>query len=271
MSLLNRLERLFGRFAPENLSLYLVAGQVFVFLLAMLGRDFTGLLALQADLVLAGEYWRPFTFVFDPPLVSPVFIAFAWYMFYLMGSALEHFWGAFRYTLFLFLGWLFTVAVAFIFPHVPVTNVFAAGSVFLAFAYLNPDFELLIFFILPVKIKWIALIQWIGYAFLLIVSSWPGRLIILASIANFLVFFSNDIVRRMVSGRRRMAQHQTRQFSAKNDPEEPRHRCHTPAAKPIFRIPRWNFATARSAPAKSAVSARTSSNTRTTVAATLKD
>ncbi len=226
MSLLTRLERLFGRLAIENLSLYLVIGQVFVFLLAMLGRDLTGLIALQADHVVAGEFWRLFTFVFEPPPSSPVFIVFAWYMFYLMGGALEHFWGVFRYNFFLFIGWLFTVVAAFLFPHVAATNVFAGGSVFLAFAYLNPDFELLIFFILPLKIKWIALIQWLGYAFLLIVEPWPARLAILASIANFLVFFGRDIVQRARHGRRRMVQ-QARQFSAQNDEEEPRHRCHT--------------------------------------------
>jgi hypothetical protein len=270
MSLLNRLERLFGRFALENVSLYLVAGQVFVFLMAMLGRDFTGLIALRADLVFAGEYWRPFTFIFDPPLASPVFIAFAWYMFYLMGSALEHFWGVFRYNLFLFLGWLFTVGVAFAVPHVVVTNLFAAGSVFLAFAYLNPDFELLIFFILPVKVKWIALIQWVGYAFLLVVESWPGRLMVLASIGNFLVFFSGDIVRRMRSGRRRMAQ-QTRQFSAKNDPEEPRHRCHT-CGKTDLSHPQMEFRyCSKCAGEECYCSEHIANHVHTTVAATLRD
>ena len=49
-------------------------------------------------------------------------------------------------------------------PLQPTTNAFLAGSVFLSFAYLAPNFELALFFILPVKIKWLALLTWIGYA-----------------------------------------------------------------------------------------------------------
>jgi hypothetical protein len=224
MSLLNRLERLFGRFAIENLSIYLVIGQVFVFLMAMLGRDFTGLIALVPRLVRQGQVWRIFTFAFDPPAVHPVLIAFSWYMFYLMGSALEQFWGAFRFNFFLFFGWALTVAAAFAFPQFVATNLFIAGSVLLAFAYLNPEFELLIFFILPLKIKWIARFQWAGYAYLAVTGNWPLRLALLASLGNFFLFFGRDIVMRIRTGRRQMA-FRAKKFGASNDGPEPRHRC----------------------------------------------
>ena len=59
-----------------------------------------------------------------------------------MGSALEGHWGAFRYNLFLLVGYVITVAVSFIMPLYPATNVFIGGSVFLAFAFLYPDFQL---------------------------------------------------------------------------------------------------------------------------------
>jgi Pyruvate/2-oxoacid:ferredoxin oxidoreductase delta subunit len=103
--------------------------------------------------------------------------------------------------------------------------VFLAGSVFLAFAFLNPEFEMLLFFILPVKIKWLALLTWIGYGYKLAVGSWPTRLMVLAAIGNFLVFFAGDIVQRIRTGRRRMS-HQAKVFAATPDEKEPRHRCH---------------------------------------------
>jgi hypothetical protein len=225
MSLLNRLERLFGRFAIENISIYLVVGQVFVFLMAMLGRDFTGLIALVPGWVLQGQVWRIFTFVFDPPAVHPVLIAFSWYMFYLMGGALEHFWGAFRYNFFLFFGWVLTVVAAFVFPFVPATNIFIAGSVLLAFAYLNPEFELLFFFVLPLKIKWVARFQWVVYAYAALTGAWPTRLALLASLGNFFLFFGRDIIQRIRSGRRQMA-FRAQQFAASGDEPAARHRCH---------------------------------------------
>jgi hypothetical protein len=152
-----------------------------------------------------------------------VFLAFVWYLFYLMGSALEGYWGVFRFNLFLLLGWGLTVAVAFLTPGSYTTNLFLGGSVFLAFAFLNPDFEMLIFFILPVKIKWLALIQWVFYGYALLFGSWSVRLATLASVGNFLVFFAGDIVQRIKTGRRRM-EHQARQAAAREN-DEPRHRC----------------------------------------------
>jgi len=223
MGLFNRIERALGRYAIPNLSLYLVMGQVLFWAVSYLGFFDLERIALLPVAVWHGEFWRAVTFLFLPPNSHPVFIAFAWYMFYLMGSALEGHWGAFRFNCFLFLGWALTVAVAFLFPGSYATNLFLAGGVFLAFAYLNPDFELLIFFILPVKIKWLALIQWLFYGYALLVGTWSVRLAVLAAIGNFLVFFAADIVQRLKGGRRRMV-YQAKQAAAR-DNDEPRHRC----------------------------------------------
>ncbi len=232
MDFLNGLERRFGRFALANLPLYLVAGQVLVLTFALLGRpDVVGLVALLPAAVLEGQVWRLVTYLFVPPvgagplsLTGAVFLAFGWYMFWMMGSALEGYWGAFRFNLFLGLGWLLTVAAAFVFPGHWATNAFLAGTVFLAFAHLNPDFELMLFFILPVKIKWLALIAWIGYAVSFALGDWPARLAVVASVGNFLVFFGADLVGRARSGRRRM-EHKARAAAARSDEAEPRHRC----------------------------------------------
>ena len=230
MSLLTRLERTLGRLAIPNLSLYLVVGQVLFLGLALLGSFDLERIALLPLAVREGEVWRLVTYLFMPlvsvlTMTGALFLAFSLYMFYLMGSALEHFWGEFRFNAYIFIGWALTTAMAFIFPGSYAANTFLILSVFLAFAWLNPDFEILIFFILPVKIKWLALFQWLTYGFLLVVSPWPVRVMILASVGNFLVFFGRDIVLRAGSGRRRMVQ-QTRQFGAKSDEDEPRHRCH---------------------------------------------
>jgi Pyruvate/2-oxoacid:ferredoxin oxidoreductase delta subunit len=225
MSLLTKLERFLGRFAVPNLSLYLVIGQVFFWGLALMTGFDLGHIALLPVAVVAGEVWRLATFVFVPPNMHPVFIAFAWYLFYLMGTALEQYWGVFRFNAFLGIGWLLTVAAAFVTPFTYASNLFLAGSVFLAFAYLNPDFVMMIFFILPLKIKWLALLQWLYYGYALAVGSWPTRLMVLASIGNFLVFFAGDIVQRIRTGRRRMT-HQAEVFAATPDEKEPRHRCH---------------------------------------------
>jgi hypothetical protein len=197
---------------------------------ALLGQFDVGRVMLLPAAVQAGEFWRLGTFLLVPPvttltLTSALFLAFGWYLFYLMGSALEQHWGALRFNGFILLGWLLTVGAAFVTPALYATNAYMAATVFLAFAYLNPDFVMYIFFFLPVKIKWLALIQWLGYGFILIVGTWSERLMILASTGNFLVFFARDLVRSVGSGQRRQAW-QARNFAAANNEREPRHRCH---------------------------------------------
>jgi hypothetical protein len=210
MSFFTKLERLFGRFAIPNITLYLIIGQVFFWGLAMMiGFDLRNI-ALFPAAVMVGQIWRVVTFLFVPPSLSTdvfslISMAFGWYLFFLMGTALEHNWGAFRYNAFLFVGWLLTVASAFIAPLAPASYVYLAGSVFLAFAYLNPDFALMVFFIIPVKIKWLALVQWIGFAYVLIVGPWSDRLAVVAASGNFLLFFAGDIVSQVRTGRRRKA------------------------------------------------------------------
>lgn len=226
--MLNRLERVFGRLAIPNISLYIVIGQVFVLLAFLCGMLDLSNFMLIPTLVKQGEWWRLITFIFYPPppgMFGWALVAFSWYMFFLMGSALEHFWGAFRYNLFLLTGYLFTVAVAFITPGSFATNLFIAGSVFLAFAWLNPDFEIMLFFIIPVKIKYLALFTWVMNAVLCFVGTWPTRLQVLASVVNFLLFFAGDIIATMRHRRRKM-ETQARRFAAQNDGPAVRHRCH---------------------------------------------
>jgi len=221
MSLLDKLERKLRRYAISNVTLYLIIGQVLFFLFAISGRFVLERVVLIPDRVLMGEWWRLITFLFIPPLTNPIFAFFAWYLFYLMGSALESHWGAFRYNLFLLIGYIVTVAVSFITPLYPATNLFIGGSVFLAFAFLFPDFQLYIFFIIPIKIKWLAFITWIGYAYELLVGSWSIRLLVLASITNYFLFFGKDIIWRMKTGSRRM----TMQVQGYSATKEPFHKC----------------------------------------------
>lgn len=222
MNLLDRLQRRLGRYAVPNVTLGLIAGQVAVYVLGHARPDLLERIAFIPAKSLDGELWRPLTFVFEPPLENPVFAFFFWYLFYLMGTTLEHTWGTFRYNVFLLVGYVATVAVAFITPAQPASVAFLQGSVFLAFAYLYPDFQILLFFILPVKVKWLALLTWIGYFYALAVG--PGlvvRLMVAASVVNFFVFFGRDILLRMRGARRRMQQ-QADRIKARH---RPRHRC----------------------------------------------
>lgn len=223
MKILDRLERKIGRVFIPNLTLLLAFGQVALYLLAMMRTVQLHTLALVPAKVMAGEAWRLITFPFVPVLSNMIFFAFAIYLFILMGGALEAYWGGFRYNLFLLIGYLATVAVSFATSLEPASNAFIYGSVFLAFAFLNPDFILQLFFVMPVQIKWLALITWIGYGAALIFGTWPMRLRVLAAVGNFFVFFLPDLTWRLRHGGRQM-RWQARVAAARRD-GEPFHRC----------------------------------------------
>lgn len=222
-SWLNKLERRLEPFAISNITMYIVIAQTFVLLTTLLGAIDPNRLIMVPALVQAGEVWRLFTFIAIPPGFG-IFAAFALYLFYLYGNALEQYFGVVRYNLFLLVGYVLTVAIAFVSPTAMATNLFLGGAVFLAFAFLNPDFTLHLFFILPVKIKWLALITWVFYGFTFVSGGATEKLGVLAATGNFILFFGRDIIERIKTGRRRVQQRATRERE-REEMSKPMHTC----------------------------------------------
>jgi hypothetical protein len=221
MRLLDKLQRRLGRFAVPHVTEGLIACQVIAYFLGHGNPTFLANIALVPSRVLQGEVWRLLTFVGQPPTTNLLFAIFFWYLFYLMGTVLESTWGAFRYNVYLLVGWAATVGVAFLQPNTPASILFLQASVFLAFAYLYPDFQLLLFFILPVKVKWLALLQWAFYIGTLLFGSLMDQLLVAATVCNFFLFFWREILLRAKAGQRRMVRHAAETRSANT----PRHTC----------------------------------------------
>jgi hypothetical protein len=195
MKLMNRLERKFGQYAIPNVTLGLIAFQCLTFVMALTEPEFVGKLVLTHDALFDGEWWRVLTVLLMPPSTDPsylIFILFAIYMFYLFGSALENQWGTFRYNLFLLIGYLATILAALV-PGAVVTNLYLMESVFLAFAWLFPEFTIRIFFIFPVQVKWIGLVAWLMFLFQFLQGGWATKAEIAAGILNFGIFFHADL------------------------------------------------------------------------------
>lgn len=200
MSPLDVLERWLRPVAMPYLAAVLAAAQIttFVWVLVAAPNDPQRVLepiSLVPSQVLAGEWWRLITFLAVPPTLHPLWAALGWLCLVMLGSALERTWGTARFNLFLLLGWLATSAVAFLVPGAPSTNGFILLSVFLAFATLAPETVFQLFFVIPVKAKWLALFTWCMLGFALVVGSWETRVAVLASVANWTVFFLPMVLR----------------------------------------------------------------------------
>ena len=219
------LEKRFGRFAIPNVTAIFIAAQVFAFVANALNPGLLDRMILIPERVLNGDVHRLVTYLAIPPGGHPLWAFFAWYLFYLMGQALEHYWGIFRYNLFILLGFLATTGAAFAAPDQPCGNGFLYGTVFLAFAFLNPNFELRLFFILPVKIKWLAGLTWIGYFFQFVVGDAITRLSVAAATANFFLFFGQDLYWRLRGKQRAVVRTMQKAREKKAEKTRYYHKC----------------------------------------------
>jgi membrane associated rhomboid family serine protease len=200
-----RLRRTLEQCAIPSLIRYVVLFNALVFLLHLLAPGFTSVLTLDPSLVLQGQIWRLVTWIFVPETLSPFWIFFALLFLLYIGDGLESAIGASRLTLFYLSGVLLCTIASLLFglagSGVSLTrgNTFLNLSLLLAYATVFPDFKVLVFFVIPMRISWLALIS----AFLMIFSALGQPLVVAATLGasflNFFLFFHHELRTHLLS------------------------------------------------------------------------
>ena len=200
---MSKFEKKFGKYAIPNLTLVLimcyVAGYIIQLMGAAGGTNLLGFLTLDPYRILHGQIWRIVSWILVPPQGSLLEIVIMLMLYYSLGTTLERTWGAFRYNVYIFSGILFTVLGAFVLYILYGSGAdFLGGyfstyyinlSIFLAFAASYPDMELLLYFILPIKIKWMGLVYGVYILYQLATGNPASRIVVISSLLNFVVFF----------------------------------------------------------------------------------
>lgn len=204
MNWLDKLERKLGRYAIPNLTVYLLAGYVVGFAIMNFMPSLLNWITLEPGLILRGQVWRLISWALIPPSTSLISLLFLVLLYYSLGSALERTWGTFRYNVYIFSGILFTVVAAFLLYGALyliygvefslssvglISTNYITMSIFLAFAAIYPDMEVLLYFILPIKMKWMALVYAAMAVYYFIQGGIATRVAIAASLLNFVIFF----------------------------------------------------------------------------------
>lgn len=210
MNSFNKLERKYGKHAIPGLMRYIIIINVIGAALGILSPGFYGAyLALDFGQILHGQIWRLITFIFYPGLSSSagiinpmniLFFVIEMYLYYMIGNSLENAWGAFRFNLYFLSGLLLNiVASAIIYVTIgfslPLGLTAVYQAMFLAFAVLYPDVQLLLFFVLPIKVKWLGILYGVMIAYEVIRALSAGgygyafALANIVGLANFLIFF----------------------------------------------------------------------------------
>lgn len=221
--MIERLERSLSRFAIPGLIRYVVALNALVFILVSQNPAFEQLLQLDRTAILQGEVWRLVTWIFLPTTQS-----FFWIIFYLLftwwlGDLLEGSWGTFRLNAYYFLGMALCIGSALTFGA-SQGNLFLNLSLFLAVATLAPELEILLFLILPVKIKWVALISLIFPAFVLLFGPLTEKMAVVMCLGNYLLFFGPAFFKGTLDSHKSRERRQ-RFESAKLPVDAPLHTC----------------------------------------------
>lgn len=247
MSFINTLENKLGRFAIPHSIRILALFQALVWLMVTVQPGFLEYILLTKEQVLRGEVWRLVTWVMYPGKIHFIFILFATMLLFMMGDALEAAWGAFRVNLFIFGGMLAVIIQVMFFapsmasPHevlknypadlmqvtmqMPMQAMWFNASILLAFACIAPNYEILLYMIIPMKVKWLGMIT--GALLLLdFLENSIVRLPILFSLLNFFVAFVPIFFKRM-GQRAEVSSRRARFESAKTLDYEHFHKCHS--------------------------------------------
>ena len=207
-------------FGIPNLMQYVAIGSVIIFVGDMVTSGaFSWFTRLYPELVLKGQVWRLVSFIFVPMNFSArsVFLrcllfAISTFFYYQIGTALERQWGTARFSLFYFLGVVLNLVVGFItYAVLPITHEMLDGyyyetanmyyvnlSMFLSFATLYPDLRVLLYGIIPLKVKWLAYVDAALFTFDIVISlvtrNWLQAILPIIALLNYFLFFGDDLL-----------------------------------------------------------------------------
>ena len=212
MDFMTKLERKFGKFAIPNLTLILIGGFVLGYLIEIMAPEALGLISLDPSKVMHGQIYRLISWIVIPPYGASIFVIITLMFYFYVGRTLENSWGDFRYTVYILSGIIFTdlgIMITYIItsalgkPELVGINVdygrFGAStyylcmSMFLAYAFMFPDMQVLLYFIIPIKVKWLGYLD-IAYLIVEVLRFglfryYSGMVTVIMSVLNFILFY----------------------------------------------------------------------------------
>lgn len=246
-SLRRRIDRfcvLHPNFGIPNLMLYIVVGNIAFYLLSLFstldGGSFYSILSFSWAGLKQGQLWRLLSFSFLPTDTRPFWLLVSCYFYYWIGSTLEREWGTAKFTIYYLSGVLLTALGAVITSLITGYDWQVAGAtyvnfaMFFAFATLYPDAQVLLFFFIPVKIKWMAILDACYFAYIIFFCAvsryWIGVVLPLVALLNFFVFFAPELGRfaKREQTRTKQAAHfhnTVRQTQREQQSQGYRHKC----------------------------------------------
>ena len=201
MRLIDRFCYKHPNFGIPNLMRYLTIANVVFWVLGTANSVLLSYLRFDAGLIMQGQIWRLITFMVYPPSMGLLaFLVF--YFYYWMGTALEQVWGTAQFNIYLLIGWALTVIYGFLVYfigglRISIDAQYLYLSMFFSYAALFPDQTVLLFFFIPIKMKYMAIIDAVYFLAAVITNPFPVNLLPVVAVLNFFIFFSGTLLQRI--------------------------------------------------------------------------
>ena len=205
---IDRFCALHPRWGIPGLMRYIVAANAVIYIFSMFDRSglLLSTLMMDASAVLHGQLWRIVTFVLIPTGSQPFSVLLSLMFYYWLGESMERLWGSAKFTFYYVSGMLLSVLAAILVLFVDGLAVPLAGAgyvnsaLFFAYALTYPETVVRLFFILPIKMKWLAMIEAVFYAAAVVLGItaglWGLALMPVVAMLNLFIFFSPDFYRK---------------------------------------------------------------------------
>ena len=246
MDFMTKLERKYGKFSISNLTMILIICFIVGYLIQIFQPDAMYIINLNPEKIMQGQVWRLITWILMPPSSMNLLLVIISLMFYFhVGQTLENTWGDFRYTLYILSGIIFTdigVVLTYIMLKLcglaeyasmyaavsDVSTYYLCMSMFLAYAFMFPDLRVMLYMIIPIKVKWLGYLDIVYLLYAIItyglIGYYPGMVTIIMSVLNFIIFYF------LLKGKNRISTaHRKRKKAYKREVRETqiltRHKC----------------------------------------------
>lgn len=220
------------RFGIPNLMIFIIAGNVAVFIIAQIVPSILNSLIFDAWYILHGQVWRLITFLFVPPSMAGGMLGFMLmlimlFFYYFIGSSLEKLWGTGKFTIYYFSGALVLILFGFVMYFLSGNRAYNVSSSYnplyfvvqmsyylnmgmiFVFATFYPDVQVRLYMIIPAKVKYLAWLILVFFAIDVvggfIGGSFPYNLMVFAILLHYLLFCGGWLIEALRPSRVRDA------------------------------------------------------------------
>lgn len=235
-------------FGISNLTLGLVLCYAVGYILQIVSPTVLSFLTLDPYQILHGQVWRLVTWLVVPPSSFDIFTLLMLYFYYKIGSVLERLWGIAKYTKYIVGGIVMTILSSFLMLAYIRYGMGATGdlleyysaigslvafstyyinlSIFMGYAATFPDMMVLYFFVIPIKVKVLGIIDLLLLVWMFFTGSVFGRFAIGAALLNMAIFLlTNKVAIDPKQFIRKQKFNQEIKKATHMQPKESRHKC----------------------------------------------